>query len=81
MKKMLFLSIGLLILMSTGCKKVPVLESGEEVFMEIEGTQVTADMYYERLKEETGTGILVEYIDILVKKFYIFFLLCYNIFI
>lgn len=62
-KKLLVASVLVLTLLTTGCKKVPKLENGKEVVAEIDGKQFTAEDFYERLKEQNGTGILVDMVD------------------
>lgn len=57
---LLLLCIPLLI---TGCKQVPKLENGQEVVVELNGKQFTAEELFEALKEDYGTQVLVNMID------------------
>ena len=50
-------------LLVTGCKKVPKLENGQEVVVEIEGKQFTAEELFDALKEDYGTSVLVNMVD------------------
>lgn len=44
-------------------KPVPVLKDGAELVAELNGKKITANEYYDELKELSGAGILVNYID------------------
>lgn len=50
-------------LLVTGCKNTPKLENGQEVIVEIEGRQFTADDFFAKLKEEYGASVLVSLVD------------------
>ncbi|MBE6149271.1 MAG: hypothetical protein E7170_00935 [Firmicutes bacterium] len=47
----------------TGCKNIPKLENGQEVVVEIEGKQFTADDFYEEIKKEYGASALINMVD------------------
>lgn len=62
MKKYLSIMLcGLLLL--TGCNKIPKLENGQEIVVEIDGKQFTAEELYEKLKESNGSSILINMVD------------------
>lgn len=64
MKKCKYLLLLLCVpLLVTGCKRVPKLENGQEVVVEIEGKQFTADDFFDKLKEEYGASVLVDLVD------------------
>jgi len=62
MKKglLLLLCVPLLV---TGCKKVPELENGQDVVVELNDKKFTAEEFFDALKEGYGAGILVSMID------------------
>lgn len=63
MKKGKYLLLLCALLLVTGCKNTPKLENGQEVIVEIEGKQFTADDFFEQLKEDYGTSVLVSLVD------------------
>ncbi len=68
-KILLVLSFGLLFV--TGCGKVPQLKNGEEVFLQVDGKNVSANDIYNDLKEKYARDEIIETIDkiILEKKY------------
>lgn len=63
MKKGKYLLLLCALFLVTGCKNTPKLENGQEVVVEIEGKQFSAEEFYEELKEEYGTSVLVNLVD------------------
>ena len=63
MKKGKYLLLLCALFLVTGCKNTPKLENGQEVIVEIEGKQFTADEFFEELKEGYGTSVLVSLVD------------------
>ena len=61
-RKYLLLALCALLLV-TGCKKVPKLENGQEVIVEINDKQFTADEFFDALKKEYGASVLVNMVD------------------
>lgn len=61
-KKYLLLLLCLPLLM-TGCKKIPVLQDGKQVIVEINGKQFTAEEFFDELKEISGTGVLINLVN------------------
>lgn len=47
----------------TGCKKIPQLQDGKQVIVEINGKQFTAEEFFDELKEISGTGVLVNLVN------------------
>lgn len=62
-KKLLVVSLCAMMLMATGCGKVPKLSNGEEVAASIDGKNFTANDLYNEMKQYYGTSILVDMID------------------
>lgn len=62
-KKLLTISLCFGLLLVTGCGKVPKLENGQEVIVELKNKQFTADDYYEELKKQTGYSLLINMVD------------------
>lgn len=60
--KMLLVALCIPLLL-TGCKKVPKLQDGKEVVVELEGKQFTAEELYDAMKETYGTSALVNMVD------------------
>lgn len=60
MKKLWLLCIPLLLV---GCRQVPKLENGQEVIVELNGKQFTANELFDELKESYGTQVLVNMVD------------------
>lgn len=63
MKKGKYLLLLCALFLITGCKNTPKLENGQEVVVEIEGKQFTADDFFKELKEEYGTSVLISLVD------------------
>lgn len=49
--------------MLTGCGSIPTLKDGSELVVEMDGMQISADKFYEELKDTYGTYALVNLID------------------
>lgn len=60
-KIILMLCFGLLLV--TGCGKVPQLKNGEEVFLQVNGKNVSANDVYNDLKEKYARDSIIETID------------------
>lgn len=63
MKKSLIILLCLTTLLTTGCGKVPELENGEQLVVEYTDGSITADEFYEVLKNKYGRDVLIEMID------------------
>lgn len=50
-------------LLVTGCKKVPKLADGKEVIVEIGDKQYTAEEFFDAMKEDYGTSVLINMVD------------------
>lgn len=59
-KLLLLLCIPLLV---TGCKQIPKLDNGQEVVVELNGKQYTANELFDALKEDYGTSVLINMVD------------------
>ena len=62
-KKLVAITLSLMMLLTAGCGKVPKLANGEEVVAEIDGKQFTANELYDALKKQGGTSVLISLID------------------
>lgn len=62
MKKRFLTLIGILLLLS-GCRSIPQLENGEQIIVELNGRNITANEFYEKLKTQYGTDSLINMID------------------
>ena len=62
-KKILMLSLGLLVILTTACGKNPKLKNGEEVAIKVDGFKISADKLYEELKSKYGYNIAINMID------------------
>lgn len=62
MKKFLLLLLCIPLLV-TGCKKVPKLENGQEIIVELNGKSFTAEEFYEELKKVDGANVLINLVD------------------
>ena len=60
-KKIICLS--LLLVMITGCGRVPKLKDGSELIIEMNGIKMTTEEFYENLKDSYGTYSLINSID------------------
>ena len=68
-KKIICLS--LLLVMITGCGRVPKLKDGSELIIEMNGIKMTTEEFYENLKDSYGTYSLINSIDeLLLNKVY-----------
>lgn len=64
MKKAKYLMLLLCLpLLVTGCKQIPKLEDGKEVVVEIGDKQFSAEEFFDALKEDYGTSILINMVD------------------
>ena len=64
MKKTKYLMLLLCLpLLVTGCKQVPKLADGKEVVVQIGDKQFSAEEFFDELKEEYGTSILINMVD------------------
>lgn len=59
-KYLLLLCLPLLV---TGCKNIPELQDGKQVVVEIGEKQYTAEEFFNALKEDYGTSVLVKMVD------------------
>lgn len=62
-RKLGIISICLLLLLVTGCGKVPKLKNGQEVVVEIKDKKFTTEDLYTELKNKYGSNILIEMVD------------------
>lgn len=62
-KNLLLISLCSILVLTAGCGKIPKLENGQEVVASIDGKQVAVEELYNELKNQYGTGILVNIID------------------
>lgn len=62
-KNLLWISLCSILILTAGCGKIPKLENGQEVVASIDGKQVAVAELYEELKNQYGTGALVNIID------------------
>ena len=58
-----FLGIVCTMVLMTGCSKSPKISNGEEVVASINGKDFTANEFYDSMKSQYGTSILVDMID------------------
>lgn len=71
MKKKVIFVLCTILLLVTGCGKVPVLKNGEEVFAQIDGKNISANDIYNELKDKYGKDVMIDIIDkILLEKKY-----------
>ena len=71
MKKKVMLLSCFTLLFVCGCGKVPVLKNGEEVFVEIDGKNISANDIYDELKDTYGNSVMIELVDkVLLEKKY-----------
>lgn len=63
MKKKVIMVLCLGLLLCTGCGKVPKLSNGDEVFVSVNGKNVSANDMFNELKEKYGVDVLIELID------------------
>lgn len=62
MKKVLIGTLVVLVLV-TGCGKVPKLKNGEEAIVTMKGESISVDSFYEELKDEYGLNAIINRID------------------
>ena len=63
MKKKYLLLLLCLPLLVTGCGKVPELQNGQQVVVEVDGKQFTAEEFFDELKANYGTSALVNLVS------------------
>lgn len=66
MKKRTFKLIGtsmMVLLLTTGCGKVPVLENGQEAVVTLKGEFISVDSLYNEMKERYALNVLLDLID------------------
>lgn len=63
MKKKYLMLLLCLPLLMTGCKKIPQLQDGKQVIVEVNGKQFTAEEFFDELKEISGTGVLINLVN------------------
>ena len=65
------LCLSLVVLMLTGCGRIPKLKDGSELVIEMDGLKMTTEEFYQKLKDTYGTNALVNSIDeLLLNKVY-----------
>ena len=65
------LCLSLVVLMLTGCGRIPKLKDGSELVIEMDGLKMTTEEFYQKLKDTYGTNTLVNSIDeLLLNKVY-----------
>jgi len=62
MKKIL-ISTMIVLLLATGCGKVPKLENGQEAVVTLKGGDIAVDALYEELKDKYALNILINMVD------------------
>ena len=62
-KKILLFSLCFILLLITGCGKVPKLENGQELVVEMEGFKITVDELYNKMKDTYATTVLINIVD------------------
>lgn len=67
MKKKVALSLCMLLLV-TGCGKIPTLSNGEEIVAQVNGKDFTANELYESLKGKAGSSMLLGMVDDFIAK-------------
>ncbi len=63
MKKKYLLILLCIPLLVTGCGKVPELQNGQQIVVELNGKQFTAEEFFDELKEDYGTTVLVNLVS------------------
>ena len=63
MKKKYLLLLLCVPLLVTGCGKVPELQNGQQVIVEVNGKQFTAEEFFDELKDDYGTSVLVNLVS------------------
>ena len=62
MKKFIIGTLVVLLLV-TGCGKVPKLKNGQEAIVTMKGESISVDSYYQELKDKYGLNVLINKID------------------
>ena len=62
-KTMLIITICVMLVAVTGCDKVPQLENGQELIVEMEGINITVDELFDQMKDRYAREVLVDMID------------------
>lgn len=62
-KKLMILSLCMLVILTTACGKNPKLKNGEEVIVKVDGLKITADKLYNNLKVSYGYNEVMNMID------------------
>ncbi len=55
--------LGISLLTLTGCGKIPTLENGKEIVVELENTNITVDDLYKEIKNRFARDVLIDMID------------------
>lgn len=66
MKKNIFKLIGtsmMVLLLATGCGKVPVLENGQEAVVTLDGEAISVDTLYNEMKDKYALTVLLDLMD------------------
>ena len=63
MKKKVILLVCICLFLCTGCGKVPKLSNGDDVFVSVNGKNLSANDMYNELKEKYGVDVLIELVD------------------
>lgn len=61
--KKLFLSISVMLLLLTGCGKVPVLSNGQEAVISLNNGGISVDELYKEMKNQYALGVLIDMMD------------------
>ena len=62
-KKLLALSLAMVVILTTACGKNPKLKNGEEVVFEAKGYKVSAEKFYEELKKQGGYSTAINMVN------------------
>ena len=63
MKKKYLLLLLCVPLLVSGCGKVPELQNGQQIVVELNGKQFTAEEFFDELKENYGTSALINLVS------------------
>ena len=63
MKKKIIMLLCLLTVVITGCGKVPVLQDGKEAVVTFNDGNISAEQFYDKLKEKYGRDVLIDMVD------------------
>lgn len=61
--KKLFLSMSVMLLLLTGCGKVPVLSNGEEAVVSLDNGGISVDELYKEMKNKYALSVLIDMMD------------------